>query len=81
MLARRKVKNDAKNDEVDEAGGAGETIDSKRVTRAMARGLRIDDESDDDEDDDDYTDIDDDDEMDDGSGDEYFEVGKDEDHK
>ena len=77
MLARRKVKNDAKN-ETDEAGGAGETIDSKRVTRAMARGLRIDDESDED---DDYTDIDDDDEMDDGSGDEYFEVGKDEDHK
>ena len=76
MLARRKVKNDAINDQVDEDGGAGENIDSKRVTRAMARGLRIDDESDDD----DYTDIDDDDEMDDG-GDEYYEVGKDEDHK
>ena len=72
MLARRKVKNDAINDQVDEDGGAGENIDSKRVTRAMARGLRIDDESDDD---DDYTDIDDDDDMDD---DEYYEVGKDE---
>ena len=74
MLARRKVKNDAINDQVDEDGGAGENIDSKRVTRAMARGLRIDDESDDD---DDYTDIDDDD--DDMDDDEYYEVGKDED--
>ena len=78
MLARRKVKNDANIDEVDEAG---ENIDSKRVTRAMARGLRIDDESDED-DDDDYTDIDDDDDDDemDYGGDKYYEVGKDEDH-